>query len=107
MELEELGERFEPSKNRHCSKFVVVPAPKWSKFSLVRLARSIKGRVKRKNNPGDWKEQKRSPRSPAQVMLRGSGEFALRRSISVLVTALSDSEARQAARLNVVNHGSI
>jgi len=48
---------------------------------LVRLARSIKGRVKRKNNPGDWKEQKRSPRSPAQVMLRGSGVFALRRSI--------------------------
>src|SRR6266404_86674 len=42
---------------------------------------SIKGRVKGKNNPGDWKEQKRSPRSPAQVMLRGSGVFALRRSI--------------------------
>src|SRR5258706_1765856 len=45
---------------------------------LVRQARSIKGRVKRKNNPGDWKERCCSPRSPAQVMLRGYGAFAMR-----------------------------
>jgi hypothetical protein len=44
-------------------------------------ARSIKGRVKRKNASCDWKEQKRLLRSPAQVMLRGSEVFALRRSI--------------------------
>src|SRR5712664_2299346 len=79
----------------------------WHSKPLFRFARSIKGRVKRKNNPGDWKERSCSQRSPAQVMLRGFGVFALRRSISVFVAALSDSEARQAARLNVVNHGSI
>ena len=44
-------------------------------------ARSIKERVKRKNISGDWKERGCSLRSPAHVMLRGSGEFALRRSI--------------------------
>ena len=52
-----------------------------SQYQLQRLARSIKGRVKRKNIPGDWKEQKCSLRCPAQVMLRGSGVFALRRCI--------------------------
>src|SRR6266436_1078732 len=58
-----------------------LPDKSSARTPLFQLARSIKGRVKRKNNPGDWKEQKRSPRSPAQVMLRGSGVFALRRSI--------------------------
>ena len=65
----------------------IVSTPKSGKRSLGyrdplgRFARSIKGRVKRKDNLGDWKERRCSLRSPAQVMLRGSGVFALRRSI--------------------------
>jgi hypothetical protein len=52
-----------------------------NKTASLEKARSIKGRVKRKNISGDWKERCCSLRSPAHVMLRGSGEFALRRSI--------------------------
>jgi hypothetical protein len=44
-------------------------------------ARSIKGKVNSKYFSGDWKEQGCSLCFPAQVMLRGSWVFALRRSI--------------------------
>jgi hypothetical protein len=38
--------------------------------------------------------------------LRGSEDFGSLQIHLLVVTALSDSEVRQAARLNVVNHGS-
>ena len=47
----------------------------------VRLARSIKEKVNSKYVSGDWKERGCSLCFPAQVMLRGSWVFALRRSI--------------------------
>src|SRR5580693_9005350 len=47
-------------------------------YAAIRELIGIKGRVKRKNNSGDWKDQKCLLRSPAHVMLRGSGVFVPR-----------------------------
>jgi hypothetical protein len=49
--------------------------------AVCRFARSIKGKVNSKHVSGDWKERGCSLCFPAQVMLRGSWVFALRRSI--------------------------
>ena len=53
-------------------------------ISLLRFARSIKGKVNSKYVSGDWKERGCSLCFPAQVMLRGSWVFALGRSILFL-----------------------
>jgi len=81
------------------------PSPYWD--PTYRECRSIKGQSQEKNFPGDWKERKCSLRFPAHVMLRGFGGFCFLSIHSVFVTTLSDSEARQAAWLKRVNHGSI
>ena len=52
--------------------------------ALTDFARSIKGKVNSKYVSGDWKERGCSLCFPAQVMLRGSWVFALRRSILFL-----------------------
>jgi len=66
-----------------------------------------KGESQGKNYPGDWKERKCSPCFPAHVVLRVSGDFFFFQIHLVIVTTLSNSEARQAAWLKCVNHGSI
>ncbi len=66
-----------------------------------------KGESQGKHFPGDWKERKRSLRFPAHGVLRVSEGFLFFQIHLVIVTALSDSEARQAAGLKCVNHGSI
>jgi hypothetical protein len=68
---------------------------------------SIKGESQEKKFSGDWKEQKYLPCFPAHVMLGGSGVFSSWSIHALVVTALLDSEAKQAAWLNRVNHGSI
>jgi len=71
------------------------------------LVCQIKGESQGKDFPGDWRERKCSQRFPAHVVLRVSGNFFFFQIHLVIVTALSDSEARQAAWLKRVNHGSI
>jgi len=66
-----------------------------------------KGECQEKNFSGDWKERKCSLCVPAHVMLRDSGAFLFFQIHLVIVTALSVSEARQAAWLKRVNHSSI
>src|SRR5262249_5237249 len=78
-----------------------VPVPKW------KVTPSYKGESQGKNVPCDWKERKCSLRFPAHVVLRVSEDFFFFKIHLVIVTALSGSEARQAAWLKRVNHGSI
>jgi hypothetical protein len=67
----------------------------------------MKGESQGKKFPGDWKKQKYLTYFPAHVMLGGSGAFGSWSIHSVVVTALLGSEAKQAAWLHRVNHGSI
>jgi hypothetical protein len=67
----------------------------------------MKGESQEKHSPGDWREQKYSVCFPAHVMLGGSGAFGSWSFHPVVVTALLDSDAKQAAWLKGVNHGSI
>jgi len=66
-----------------------------------------KGECQEKNFPGDWKERECSLRFPAHVVLRVSGDVFFFQIHLVIVTAFSNSEARQAAWLKRVNHSSI
>ena len=59
--------------------------------------RSIKGRVKRKKLPGDWKEQRFLPGSPAHVMLGGSWGFLFSQIHVVVVTTSAVSDATSSA----------
>lgn len=83
---------------------------KSEKHGLVRtwkVSAFYKGESQGKNFPGDWKERKCSLRFPAHGVLRVSEDFFFFQIHLVIVTALLDSEARQAAWLKCVNHGSI
>jgi hypothetical protein len=87
---------------RRTAGFVQVALPDRSPITPF-----YKGESQEKNLPGDWKERKSSLRFPAHVVLRVSGDFFFFQIHLVIVTALSGSEARQAAWLKCVNHGSI
>ena len=63
-------------------------------YVLRRFCRSIKGESQDTNLPRDWKKRKCSPCFPAHLMLRGSCSSSSRQIHSVVVTTLSDSEAK-------------
>jgi hypothetical protein len=86
-----------------CPQNGKVPRPK----STSTVTPFYKGESQEKNISGDWKEQKYLPCFPAHVMLGGSGVFGSWSIHALVVTALLDSEAKQAAWLNRVNHSSI
>ena len=66
-----------------------------------------KGESQEKNFPGDWKEQRCLPGSPAHVMLGGSWGFLFSQSHVVVVTTPSVSYATSSAVAKIANHGSI
>ena len=87
-------------RSRQTRKF---PVPK----STGRLPRSIRGNVKRKISPATGRSGNVRRAFQPYVMMRDSGAFLFFQIHLVIVTALSVSEARQAAWLKRVNHGSI
>jgi hypothetical protein len=67
-----------------------------------------KGESQEKKLPGDWKEQRFLPGSPAHVMLGGSWVFLFSQSHVVVVTTTpSVSDATSSAVGKIANHGSI
>jgi len=66
-----------------------------------------KGECQEKQFSGGWRERKYSLRFPAHIELRVSEDLFFFQIHLVIVTAFSNSEARQAAWLKYVNHGSI
>jgi hypothetical protein len=66
-----------------------------------------KGESQEKKLPGDWKEQRFLPGSPAHVMLRGSWGSLFSRSHVVVVTTPSVSDATSSTVARIANHGSI
>jgi hypothetical protein len=65
------------------------------------------GESQEKKLPGDWKEQRFLPRSPAHVMLGGSWVFLFSQSHVVVVTTPSVSDATSSTVAKIANHGSI
>src|SRR6266404_9531729 len=66
-----------------------------------------KGESQEKKLPGDWKEQRFLPGSPAHVMLGGSWGFLFSQSHVVVVTTPSVSDATSSTVGKIANHGSI
>jgi len=66
-----------------------------------------KGESQEKKLPGDWKEQRFLPGSPAHVMLGGSWGFLFSQSHVVVVTTPSVSDATSSTVAKIANHGSI
>src|SRR5258707_12614002 len=66
-----------------------------------------KGESQEKKLPGDWKDQRFLPGSPAHVMLVGSWGFLFSQSHVVVVTTPSVSDATSSTVAKIANHGSI
>jgi hypothetical protein len=71
------------------------------------LSMFYKGESQGKKLPGDWKEQRFLPDSPAHEMLGGSWGFLCSQSHVVVVTTPSVSDATSSAVGKIANHGSI
>jgi hypothetical protein len=72
-----------------------------------RVSAFYKGESQEKKLPGDWKEQRFLPGSPAHVMLGGSWGFLFSQSHVVVVTTPSVSDATSSTVAKIANHGSI
>jgi len=66
-----------------------------------------KGESQGEKLPGDWKEQRFLPGSPAHVMLGGSWGFLFSQSHVVAVTTSSVSDATSRTVAKIANHSSI
>jgi hypothetical protein len=80
-----------------------LPSPK----STSAITAFYKGESQEKKLPGDWKEQRFLPGSPAHVMLGGSwGSLFLQSHVAVVTTpAVSDATSSTVAK--IANHSSI
>jgi hypothetical protein len=76
-------------------------------ISISPVTPFYKGESQGKKLPGDWKEHRFSPGSPAHVMLGGSWVFLFSQSHVVVVTTPSVSDATSSAVGKIANHGSI
>jgi hypothetical protein len=76
--------------------------------SAVQLeSNGVKGESQEKNFPGDWKEQRFLPGSPAHVMLGGSWVSLFSQIHVAVVTTSSVSDATSSTVAKNANHGSI
>jgi hypothetical protein len=75
--------------------------------SRVNTSAFYKGESQEKKLPGDWKEQRFLPGSPAHVMLGGSWGFLFSQSHVVVVTTPSVSDATSSTVAKIANHSSI
>jgi len=92
---------------------------RWAKWLLPRkscakpmtkckpLTAFYKGESQEKNFPGDWKEQRCLPGSPAHVMLGGSWGSLFSQIHVAVVTTSSVSDATSSTVAKSANHGSI
>src|SRR5260370_38373196 len=66
-----------------------------------------KGESQEKKLPGDWKEQRFLPGSPAHVVLEGSWGLLFSQSHVVVVSTPWVSESTSSTVVKIANHGSI